>query len=260
MSSSKLLTHSYCLYHLRRSQIALSPIWIIERQHSFLVSTWTLRHWLQIFESSLPTRFLSIQQSFCQTHLSSAADRMWMGPFQKPYRSLGRLHQFLFLCSLMQLLHCRWSPDQSGMICPLWSMLAVYNHLTIFHMFRHVFQDDCSITLLGTVWSVVPRAVPFSLLKNWRDVSLFPIPKDFAWVQLLFKYDREQLSNLCSSSLVILGCIWSWGAFLAYFSASTFTELRTLEDMFLPIPFSIRLPFCLVCFSVSWICAYYLPQ
>ena len=58
-------------------------------------------------------------------------------------------------------------------------MLAVSYLLPVFHMFRHVFQEDLFHDLTGqggeADWLVVPRVFLFTLFKNGRDVSLFPV-------------------------------------------------------------------------------------
>lgn len=136
----------------------------------------------------------------------------------------------------MQLLHCKLSPDHSGMICPLWSMLTIITSLSSFHMFRHVFQDSLLNNLTGN-----------GLIRSFQGHPLHPFLKIHMmcpfFQSLRISPDCKYLSNmiqtslttLCSSSLMILGCTWSWVAFLAYFLASTFAELHVPVYSLVPI-------------------------
>jgi len=73
------------------------------------------------------------------------------------------------------------------------AMLAVINHLLIFHVPLHIFQKDLLQDLAGNRgdidWPVVPQVFLFILLKNVGYISPFPISGNFTGLPRLLTYD-----------------------------------------------------------------------
>ena len=150
------------------------------------------------------------QLLICQTvhssnpYLSNLERRIWWGLCQRLYWSQDRWHQWIFLCSLMQLCHHRRPLRWSRKTWPWWSHVTYpISAPSLPCAFQENLFHDLPQCRCEADRSVVPWTVLSTLLKSGYD-AFFPVIRDF---HEFWNIIESGLATMSANSLRTLGWI-----------------------------------------------------